>query len=397
MQHAVTVHLGTSGLRVDVWARYSVSLSMLHPGSPWSFTLFRSEHTASTWERLRRELRFGERVFVSIDGAGLLNGYVNRIAHVTDPNDGETLTVSGHDLAAPALKWNADPRVKLKGLSISDALARLFQPLGITAIVGDHADAARLVQLGTSRGPRAIRSTSTTRRRRTVDFSHPQPGETVWQVAEAIARRAGYLLWTGPHPEQGLTVVLDAPAYDSSPLFDFVRTEREGTAGSRTNILRAEHVVDIVDVPTSVTAFTGGARGTVLPARSGVTVDNGALANATVLGGWPVADLLEQPLYVKADRARDPAGATRTAERYIAKANADLRTLRINVAGHGQRGRIYAINTMANVRDDLAFPAPVNERFLILDATFAGDPASGQTTALTLGPQGAIVVTPEET
>ncbi len=397
MQHDVSVHLGTSGLRVDVWAQYHVSLSMLQPGSPWSFTLFRSEHTASTWDRLRSELRFGERVFVSIDGAGQLNGYVNRIAHATTPHAGETLTVSGHDLAAPALRWHADPRVRLKGLTISEALARLFQPLGITAIVGDHADAARLVQVGTSRGPRAVTSTARTRRSHPIDFAHPRPGETVWQVAEAIARRAGYLLWTAPHPERGLTVVLDSPAYASAPLFDFFRGARQGTAGSRTNILEAEHVVDVTDVPTAVTAFTGGDRGTVLPARSGVTVDNGTLANATVLGGWPVADLLEQPMYVRAERARNPSGATRTAERYIAEANAKLRTLKVKVAGHGQRDRIYAINSMSSVRDDLACPQPISERMLILDVAFSGDPDAGQTTALTLGPDGAIVVTPEAT
>jgi prophage tail gpP-like protein len=100
-------------------------------------------------------------------------------------------------------------------------------------------------------------------------------------------------------------------------------------------------------------------------------------------------------MYVKAERARDPAGAARTAERFVAEANADLRTLRITVAGHGQRDRIYAINTMATVRDALAFPEPINERMLILDAVFTGSPGAAQTTQLTLGPQGAIVVTPE--
>lgn len=395
MQHDVTVILGTSGLRLDTWAEYQVRLSMLRPGSPWTFTLYRSDTAESTWQRLRRDLRFGEKVFVSIDGAGLLNGYIGQIKHVTHPNTGETLTIAGQDLAGPALRWHADPRVKLKGLTISDALARLFQPLGITAIVGDHADAARLVQLGTARGPRALRSTSATRRTRPIDFSHPRPGETVWQVAEAIARRAGYMLWTGPHPDNGLTVVLDSPAYDSAPQFEFFRSEREGTAGSRTNILDAEHDVNLTAVPTEVTAFTGSARGAVLPARSGTTVLNGALGNSTVLGGWQVADLLEQPLYVKAERARDPAGATRTAERFIAEANADLRTLRITVKGHGQHGKVYAVNTMTSVRDELAFPEPINERMLILDATFTGSPGAAQTTQLTLGPQGAIVVTPE--
>lgn len=394
MTHEVSLYLGTSGLRLDVWDGYEIHQSMLSPGSPWAFTLWRSTdlRREASWDRLREHLRIGERVFVAVDGATQLNGYVEDINHIVDGDQGEALAISGRDLSGPALKWHADPRLRLKGLPLDEALARLFAPLGLAVRVSDAA-AARAVQVGSARGTR--RTSSTRRRGPRVDHSHPRPGETVWQVAEAICRRMGLMLWCAPDSEGNLAVLADVPDYRAEPLYAFTR---RGPVGStETNILRSEHRVQLRDVPTEVTVYSEAPRGDTQSGRGETTVLNGTLLAAERLGGWQTAELLAQPMHLLSQRARTKAAALRMAERTLADANARLRTLTLEVQGHGQRdataSRLYAVNTMAVVTDDRC---ALDERMLLTELVLRGSARDGQRSLLTLSPQDAIVLTPEE-
>lgn len=395
MQHEVSLYLRTSGLRLDVWDGYAINLSMLSPGSPWAFSLWRTGdlRREAQWNRLRAELAFGERVFVAVDGAVQLNGYIEDIEHVVDPDQGEVLAISGRDLSGPALKWHADPRLKLKGLTLLEALTRLFAPLGITVRVSDGA-AASTVQVGTSRGTRS-QARTTRRRGPRVDHSHPRPGETVWQVAEAICRRMGLLLWCAPDSEGNLVVVADVPDYRAEPLYAFTR--RGPVGRTETNILRSQHKVQVRDVPTEVTVYSEAPRGDTQSGRGETVLTNSALTNADRLGGWRVNTLLSQPQHVLSQRARTKAAALRMAERTLADANARLRTLTITVQGHGQvrpAGQVlYAVNTMAAVECDRY---GLSERMLLTELSMRGRASEGQTTAITLTPQDAIQLTPED-
>ena len=394
LEHDVALHFGTSGDRIDVWDGYRVTLSMLQAGQPWSFALWKSEdpRRATSWDRLRDNLRFGERVFLSIDGALRLNGIIGRIRHETDPQRGEFIVLSGRDLAGRAQSWDADPTVRLKGLSLEDALTRLFAPLGVVPAVASAAS-VREVQMGTARGPRGL---GRTRRRSRVDYAHPRPGETVWQVAEALCRRLGFMCWVGPHPDLGLTLVVDVPAYSSPVMYDLF-WEREESGAVRTNLLTAAHEVQIEDIPTEVTVYANTAGGEAVSARLAARVENGALAQLAILGPWPVDDALVQPRYVRSQRARTQAQAQREAERTLADANTRLRTFTCKVQGHGQafagETTLYAPNTLARVRDARR---GMDEPMLILELVDEGSADAGRTTELTLGPVGAIQLTPEE-
>jgi len=392
MTHEVSLYLGTSGLRLDVWDGYEINLSMLSPGSPWAFSLWRTGdlRREAQWNRLRAELAFGERVFVAVDGATQLNGYIEEIAHVVDPTQGEVLTISGRDLSGPALRWHADPRVRLKGLTLADALTRLFAPLGIIVRISEAAE-ARAVQVGTARGTRS----HARRRGSRIDHAHPRPGETVWQVAEAICRRMGLLLWCAPDSEGQLAVVADVPDYRSEPIYSFFRRGPVGRV--ETNILRSEHKVQVREVPTEVTVYSEAPRGDTQTGRGETTIVNGSLLSVERLGGWAVTELLAQPQHTLSQRARTKAAAQRLAERQLADANARLRTLTITVQGHGQTrpaGQVlYAVNTMAAVECERY---GLSERMLLTELTMRGSARDGQTTAITLTPQDAIVLTPEE-
>lgn len=404
LQHEVTLHTGAAGLRLDAWDRYAVSLSMFTPGSPWSVTLFRSRRSEAAWDRVWKSLALGDRMFWAIDGAVQMNGRLEEIVDGADPQGGDTLTLSGRDLSGPALRWHADPRVRLKGLTLEDAMTRLFAPLGISVRVGEDVGGTRAVQVGTSRSARAGRST--TRRRHTLDRTRPQPGETVWQVADAIARRFGYMLWTAPHPEEGLSLVIDVPDYESEVLYELRRVYPAGRApgderlGSETNVLSSRRRVSIRDVPTEVTVCTGSGRGAALADRSTATTLNGALFDEKINGGFVVSEGLTQPAYIRAQRARGPAAAAQTAARAINDAMRGFRLYECTVQGHGQRQGdgsvlLYAVNTLARVLDE---PRGIDERMLIHELTFkgSGEESGGAVTALTLGPRHAIQLTPED-
>lgn len=81
---------------------------------------------------------------------------------------------------------------------------------------------------------------------------------------------------------------------------------------------------------------------------------------------------------------------------------AGFRRYKCSVQGFGQRvqgeDRLYAVNTIATVRDDLMVDADgrgMDERMLITEVEFTHSRKEGQTTNLTLVPLNSIVVTPE--
>lgn len=404
LSHEVTIFTGSTGMRLDEWDRYELALSMFSPGSPWTVTLFRSSRGESAWGRAWKNVRVGDKMVFAIDGAQQMNGLVEEITDPSDPVAGDSMVISGRDLAGPALKWHADPRLRLKGLTLEDALRQLFTPLGIGVRIGEGVEGTRAVQIGSARDPRSGRTTA--RRRQTVDYARPQPGETVWQVADALCRRFGYLLWVAPHPEEGLSVVVDVPDYTGEVYYslrrilDPDRRPGEQRLTADTNVLTSARRLSVREVPTEVTVYTGSARGASLSARSTETMLNGGLFDPKVNGGYVVDEGLAQPMHLRAPRARTPAAARQTAQRAINDAMRTLRTYSCTVQGHGQPQRdgavrLYTVNSLAHVVDE---PRGIDERMLVQELAFRGDASEGggSTTALTLGPLGAIVLSPED-
>jgi prophage tail gpP-like protein len=77
-------------------------------------------------------------------------------------------------------------------------------------------------------------------------------------------------------------------------------------------------------------------------------------------------------------------------------AMAQWRTYDCTVQGHGQsiknEMRLYALNTMCKVYDSIP---SIDEEMLIQRIEFKGSRSAGQTTHLTLGTKGSIVLDPE--
>lgn len=398
LTHDVALFTGTAGMRLDTWDRYDVVQDMLQAGSPWAFSLYKSSAAQSAWEELRAGLVLGDLLSFSIDGAVQMNGRLEQIRQRVSRAEGSGLAISGRDLAGLALSWDADPTVRLKGLPLGECLAALFRPLGILPQIGAGVDDAREVQNGTRRGARA---STAAHPRHVVDYAHPRPGEKVWQVAEAICRRLGYLLWVAPSEGRTLAVIVGTPAYNDPPRYALRRVfDGAGNVTDDSNILDSDHDVNLRDVPTDVTVYTGSARGDAVSARSAAALANGFLLDPANTGGYALDALVQQPRHVHAQRARDLAGGQREAQRILADANAKLRTYTCTAQGHGQviegETLLYAVNSMATVQDD---ETRIREDMLITRVQFSGSRSGsdGTRTHLTLSPKGAIFLTPETT
>ena len=427
-EHTCTVTLG-SGVEVDVFDRYTVTLDMMRAGNAWTVSMWRSTTRSATWDVLRREVKLGAPLTLAIDGAAQVTGRIETLdTHVE--RSGATMVVSGRDLGGVAMSWDADPMVRLRGLQLTDALTALFLPLGLPVVITDAA-AAIIVQSGTNRtnlGPashghrrtasatapvrgsrpagrphspgRGVTRSSARHRAQPIDRSHPRAGEHVWALAEEMCRRVGFLLWVAPFDDGGLGVVVDVPYFTGADVYQLaLRTD----AAAFSNVLKGAEKLSIKDVPTEVNVYTGTTRGDLISNRTRSQTFNVGLERADVSRGFVLDPMTPQVRHIKSARSRTLTAAAQEGERVVAEAMAGFRRYECTVQGHGQTiggvPRLYALNTMARVRDDLcAAPdgSPLDESMLITGVTFNGSRQGGTTTDLVLVPKDSIVVIPQE-
>ena len=137
--------------------------------------------------------------------------------------------------------------------------------------------------------------------------------------------------------------------------------------------------------------------------RSRSRVPNATVATAAVNRGFLASPMPAQVRHIKSARSRTLAASAKEGERVIAEAMASFRRYEVTVQGHGQTvagvDRLYALNTMARVRDDLCTSpdgAPLDESMLITNVTMRGKRSGGTTTELVMVPKDSISVIPQE-
>lgn len=385
----------TDHLEVRVFDEYRITLDMLHPGSPWTFTCWSSSVGETAFRDLKRAVRLGARAVFSIDGAVQMAGPIETAEIAVDRERGAGLILSGRDAAGPAMDWDADPKLNLRGRAVGDVVADILNRVGVEVHPTTGA-AAREAQGRPRSGGRGIAAHP---RRQRVDLAHARPGEKAWALVQEVCKRVGLLAWVAPDPEAltGMWAVLDTPDYASAPVFAFRRVLRDGVVvrnDDLPDLLKTNHRVSIKDVPTRVEAFGRAARGDEPAARLRHVFENELLATYPEV----VSPLPAHPRFLHARRARSVASAKQEAARVLADGMATFRTYTCTVQGHGQRVggamRLYTINTMATVEDPLSNIATARP-MLITRVDLQGSRGGGQSTELTLGQKGAIQVTPE--
>lgn len=395
--HDVTLTLANGPTPIATWDRATLTLSMLKVGQPWTFSMWRTSTDRTTWAVLAQRLKLLDRVTASIDGHPQLVGRIERFERHADGH-GECLAViSGRDLAGAAQSWDVNPTIRIRNTPLADALSAVFGGLDLSVTVTPAA-AAREAQSARRPGGRGA---GTQQRRTVVDLSHPRVGEKVWATAESIVRRLGYMLWVAPRTDGSFGIVVDAPDYEQAPSYALSRTlSAQGIGGG--NILRGAETFSVQEVPSSVSVYTGSVRGTGQSARSRAGIINERTLDTNITRGFMLEDAPPQPRHVRSERARTLDAATKEAHRIIADGMQDFRRYTCTVQGFGQTidgaPRLYAVNTIASVRDDLMIDADgrgLREDMLITDVEFTHSRKEGQTTNLTLVPLNSIVVTSE--
>lgn len=396
-----------TGIELTNFDELDVSLDMLAPGSPWTFSLWHSDHSPraeNRWRALRALCKQGETVRVAINDATQLHGQID-VVEVNVSAEGESLTISGRDLAARAMDGDADPRLSLKGLLLPDALGRLMQDTwSEPAILVDGARQAEVQ--GRPQRERAARTASRTTARRSphprtkkVDAFKISIGDKVWSVADHLCRRLGYLLWCAPH-EGSAGLVVDVPVESGPTLYTLERRQiANGVLGG--NVLRWKYRLDGTDVPTHITAFASSRLSEHDDAHGRWVVvntqyrDHPGVAHESTLS----SSLVPKPRYIEPRRCSTIAHIEKAAERLRAEAMADFETIEATVQGWGQgEGNhrvIWAVNTLVHVRDDTALPV-IDGAWLCTRVAFHRSVARGTTTSLRLVPAGAIQVFPTE-
>lgn len=393
----VELFVGPEAIRVDVWDRYTIDLSMLQVGTAWTFSFWYSDVSREApWRRLidpDSGLKCGHTVTLAVDGDAVLSGIVETRAVGDDAGRGAPVfTISGRDTLGPAMSWDADPTLTLPGRALDDALAALYTPLGIVAEVSESiaADA----RVGALRTPRRGSHAKKVSRRQLVRTKHPNLGEKVQAVVERIVRSLGFRVWTTPAEGSKRTaVVVDRPRTTGAPAFRLTRTFVGGAQSAESNVEGGRETTSIQNVPTTVTVFADAPRGDAQAAKIKRTVVNGFLLTSEA-SKRVADDTPERPRYVESRSARTEGGAHNEAARICAQANLDFRRYEATVLGHRQSGRLWMPNNLVAVRDELV---GIDETMLLAAVQLTGSRAEGPRTRLTLLPEGALTEIPEPT
>lgn len=392
MTHTVVVRF-RDGMEIRNIPEVDVVIDMLQTGSPFAFTLWRSKLESADWTAVQRRALCGSLVSVAIDGATQLLGRIEDIDVGADADGGATLSISGRDVAARLIDWDADPRVQLRNVTLQEAVAKLVEPFGVAVNVCSAA-AEREVRGIPGRRTRRV-STGRPSRRKVQDRTRPQIGERVFQAIDRLCRAEGYMVWIAP-AASGSTIelVIDKPLDPSTtePPFAFVREQSTDDWTWRGNILSAHHRVSTRNVPTEVTAFGHTRLASGEDARLQRTVFNERMRDSRVVDPTLFG---VQPRFVQTRHSHTQDGLNAEAERLFAEAMRDFRSYTANVRGFGQNNKLYTTNTGARVRDEIPVPT-LDEDMLITRVHFHEDQSRGQVSELLMYPRGAIAVTPLE-
>ena len=387
--HDVELRLGPDGVRVGAVDELTVTHDLLAPTSPWTATLWRTASDAPWPESdLWPLAKVDTPAALVVAGAVQVRGYVTR-CQVTASRAGSPLSITGRDQAAVAQMADADPAISLRNSTLEDALRRLFDVLGINLTVGMLAADARTALAGMRPGARVPAASTgrrrTARRRHKVDQFRVKVGEKVWQLADQLCRRHGYLLYSAPTGD-GVALVIDRPAYDSPVLYRLDR-KRQQDGSHEGAILAGGRTVDDSQVPTAVTVFGHAAIASREDARLRVRLENEGLVHPRVADAFPV-----RPRYLRDEKAKTQAQCTQRGRREIARAMAGFDVCEYTVQGFGQDGKLYAVNAMARVDDDVC---GVRGDWLVTQVVMKRSKAGGHTAQLRLVPKGALVIEPD--
>lgn len=241
-----TVTVDSSQGAFELWSSFELRNLITAP-SEASFEV----GDAGTFEELAQLAALGERMTVAVNGRTRLKGQVFVRNSPVDAQQSSLLRFVIRTNLARAAVASADPRIKVKKVSVRDFVLAAYAPLGLTAADFDFAgDVSRDLMTGVpTRGGRAPKNLEPLKE----DQAKIQPPETVKEAVDRHLRRHGLLQFDGADGR----IVIASPDDTQDPLY-FLRLLRDGQDN---NLQRCERIQDLTDAPSSLSVFgIGGGR-----------------------------------------------------------------------------------------------------------------------------------------
>lgn len=380
---------------------YRINSNYLTPTDAWEVVVYDHADPRS----LRRIFRPLRPVKIYLDGNLQAIG---RIDSIEGTGTGETsLRVQGRDYVADLMDGGVDPALRVKkDQALDQLLLEAFKPWGITTVVSNF-DASRNAMTGKVPFTGAPRKDF--RPLKTEDFK-PSDGEGAYEWVNKIVARHGATIQPSTRRNE---ICLAEPEYRQGPLYTLARPG---------NILGATAQRDWSDVPTVTSAKGRGAASgssasplaitartfsegspselyknteiqfTITGPNSGVAVIEELFdpkSKVAVLYDSPAP--CYRPMYYsdKDSKTRDQLehGLRRMLSERLRKTL--TYSCRLRGVVDQESGAVYAVDTMATVRDDVE---DVDEDLWIMERTLTQSKGGGPMTELKLIRPGSVVL-----
>lgn len=321
------IKLYVEGKEFTSWESVTISRSI--EAAAGSFSLALVDDAANSQNYTIRE---GAECRVTIDGQTVITGYIDDVEMALSASD-YSLAVSGRDKTCDLVDCSATGKPEIRNKSLIAIARELCRPFGIAVITDDGQDAAISVRLN----PKAAQSVAQKARKRKESSSkfageniqnfRTQPGESVIDCLERVAREKGLLITSTPNGELLFT--------------------RSGKNNSGATIQEGKNLLD-------------GRVRTSIKDRFSEYIVNGQQSGAEGLSGnrWKAfksqtsdpAVKRYRPLVILAENAMGAAGARRRAAWEAAVRAARATTLEVSVPEwKTETGKIWAVNEIVRV------------------------------------------------
>lgn len=330
-----TVSILIDGKVHQQWESYDIESDLMVPADAWHVSIGLGANQLPDFVMPWSE------VVVKIGNDVVLNGRVDEISDDIDKTSHQ-LSISGRDRAGVLVDCAA-PIFVTRQSSLSEIVAKVVRPLGITKIKIDAAST------------------------RTREKINVEPGDKAWDVLQNVAEANGLWPWFSPDG----TLVIGGPDYSAAPVASLVMRR----SGKGNNIESLTRVRNIINQYSQVT---------VLGQTHGTELEQGK--NALSATAKDSTATFSRPLIVVDHECDSTSVALDRARKLLADSQLSSFTLIAKVQGHRtESGVLWQPGQRVNI---LSEPHGVNGTFFIMARRFTGGRSQGTFTELTLKQDG---------
>lgn len=347
---------------------YEYDEHYLVPADTWEFTLAADQVSDGD----RQALVTGARVEVVIDDNVQSIGYVDDIRIHGNRHAGSVIRVTGRDWMSPAVDSHVDPQTRFsEGMTLDQLLQAVFAPFGMQVLETSNLANRNAMTGGnfgtpTSKKGKPLKSY-------VLHQIKPYPQEGAFAFASRVAQRFG--LWLRPAVD-GKTIVCAVPDFNQPAQYE-LRLKTDGT--QRNNVIEWDTTFSRADQPSILFAsgFGGGGDFAHTTLRGAIINPLVVLPNPDIVGQLmatypglvgtvpPMPALISaaqslmvepfaRPLYLYDSESKDPAQLRTYLQRELSLRMRKALTCKYTVEGHKIGGQPIAVDTMADVNDDIS-------------------------------------------